>query len=146
MSLIIDQPSLTSIPKRIGWGGVTFLFWTVWIYLWMPFITLAAWMFGYYQAYSQFRWEQEVEELKRLVILYTTIVAWLGGSLLLWARVEYMRFRNVHRRAWPVPATTEDLARYAELPAAEVNAWQHARCVIARHDEHGKLVGADVRE
>jgi poly-beta-1,6-N-acetyl-D-glucosamine biosynthesis protein PgaD len=72
-------------------------------------------------------------------------VACLGGSLLLWARVEYLRFRNVHRRATPTSATIEELAVYVEVAVDDLRSWQNERCLVARHDEHGNLLGADVR-
>ncbi|MGH8808384.1 MAG: poly-beta-1,6-N-acetyl-D-glucosamine biosynthesis protein PgaD [Noviherbaspirillum sp.] len=143
MPLIIDHPSLVPLPRRLGWGCVTILFWLTWIYLWMPFLTLAAWSFGFFQAYSHFQWEREVMELKRLLVLYSMVVAVFGGALLMWALLEYVRFRHKHRRSTAAPVLPQDIEEQFGLPAARIIAWQACRCVVAYHDDHGMLTGAD---
>jgi len=145
MSLIIDQPLLIPLSRRIGWGSVTIAFWGIWVYLWLPFVTLAAWALGFHQASAQFTWTQDAAELQRLFILYIVIVAWLGGALLLWARIEYLRFRNVNRRAVPSAATLDELAVYASLDADDMRAWQDERCLVASHDENGNMVEANIK-
>jgi biofilm PGA synthesis protein PgaD len=143
MPLIIDRPALVPLSRRVGWGLVTLFFWAVWVYLWMPLVTLAAWSFGLYRVYSEFRWEAEVMELKRLAVLYLIVACALGGSLLLWAFTEYMRFRNSSRRSMPQAAAMRELAAVARLQEDEVLAWQVSRCVTAHHDEQGLLIGVD---
>lgn len=143
ISMIIEQPSLVPLHSRLGWSGVTAMFWGIWIYLWMPLLTLAAWSFGFYRAHEQFQWEKEVLELRRLLGWYSIVVAAFGGSLLLWALSEYMRFRNAHRRSASAPACAQDLACYTGVLEEDVAAWQSLRCVLAYHDDHGNLIGAD---
>lgn len=140
--MIIDHPSLVPLHSRLGWSCVTALFWAVWLYLWMPLATLAGWSFGFYQAHHYFQWEQQVLELKRLLALYSIVIAAFGGSLLAWALSEYMRFRNKRRRSPAVPVRPQDLARHAGVPAEELASWQTLRCAVAHHDDHGALVGA----
>lgn len=138
-TMIIEQSSSLPVHYRIGWGCVTAAFWGVWLYLWMPLVTVAAWSFGFYQAQQHLQWEQAPGELKRLLMFYAVIAAALGGALLLWAAAEYMRFRNRNRRRASPPASTQDLARHACLPAESLAAWQRLRCVTAYHDELGGL-------
>lgn len=143
MPMIIEQPSLVPLHSRLGWSGVTAMFWCIWIYLWMPLLTLAAWSFGFYQAHEQFQWEKEVIELRRLLGWYSIVVAAFGGSLLLWALSEYLRFKNKHRRSSSASIRPQDLARYTGAPEVDVATWQSLRCVLAYHDDHGSLIGAD---
>lgn len=145
LSLIIEKPGLAPLPNRIGWGGVTVLFWLVWIYLWLPFITTLAWVFGYRQLFLYFHSAEDFSELAHLAILYGTIITVLGGSLLLWAHVEYRRFRNVNRRERPSAVSVEELAVYVGVPSDDMRVWQHSRCVRARHDNEGRLIGVDIR-
>jgi biofilm PGA synthesis protein PgaD len=144
MPLIIDRPTLLPMSRRLGWGLVTLFFWAVWVYLWTPLLTLAAWGFGFYRVYSEFRWEVEVMELRRLVVIYFLIASALGGSLLLWAFSEYMRFHNKNRRVMPLPTTPRDLAIDAGLQAGDLVSWQNGRCLVAHHDHHGALLGAEI--
>ncbi len=143
MQLIIDHPSLVPLPRRLGWGLVTIVFWAVWVYLWVPFLTLAAWSFGFYQAYNHFHWEREVMELKRLLVLYAIIITIFGGALLLWATSEYLRFRFARRRSSSLPVPPQELAQYTGLSAEHLIECQRLRCVVAYHDEHGAMLGAE---
>jgi len=140
--MIIEHPSLVPLHSRLGWSCVTALFWGIWIYLWMPLATLAGWSFGIYQAHHYFQWEQQVVELKRLLALYSIVIAAFGGSLLAWALSEYMRFRNKSRRSAAVPVLPQDLARHAGVQAEDLASWQTLRCAVAHHDEHGGLIAA----
>lgn len=145
MPLIIDQPKLVPWPKRLGWGTATFLFWIIWIYLWMPFITLAAWFFGVSKAHTQFWLIQELVELQRLVVIYAAVIIALGSTLLIWALIDFLRFRNVHRRIAPTAARQEELADYIGVPEQEIAALHNARSIVAHHDDHGVLIGADIK-
>jgi biofilm PGA synthesis protein PgaD len=140
MPLIIDRPALVPVSTRLGWGLVTVFFWAVWIYLWMPLVTLTAWSLGIYRAYSELSWQGEMMELRRLAGLYLIVAGALGGSLLLWAFCEYMRFRNKNRRTMPLTTQLQDLAVYTGLHVQQLASWQTRRCVIAEHDEHGALL------
>lgn len=120
----------------------------VWIYLWMPLITILLWAlgFGVYARYIQHDAVREIVELKHVASIYASVIGIMGGSLLLWARVEFWRFRNINRRSPPLPTSVEELAVFAELSATEMAAWQISRRVIAHHDEHGRLITADILE
>jgi biofilm PGA synthesis protein PgaD len=143
MQLIINRSTSVPISMRLGWGLVTLIFWAVWIYLWMPLVTLIAWGFGFFRAYTEFRLEVEVMELTRLVMIYLTIASAFGGSLLLWAFSEYMRFRHKNRRAMPQSVEPHELAGYANLATDELVVWQSSRCMTAHHDGRGSLLSVD---
>lgn len=143
MPLIIDQPSLVPMSSRVGWGVITTFFWAIWLYLWLPLITLAAWSFGFYQAHTYFHWDYQVAELKRLMAVYSVVVAALGSILLLWAFSEYLRFHNKHRRSSAEPVSPKELSQQCGLSSLDIAAWQKMRCAIAYHDENGGFIGAD---
>ncbi|MEN3364827.1 MAG: biofilm synthesis protein PgaD [Burkholderiales bacterium] len=143
MQMIIDQPGFVPLSRRVGWGCVTVLCWAVWIYLWLPVVTLVAWGMGFYQAYTELGWKAEVIELRRLLVLYLCVAAIFGGCLLLWALLEYTRFRRQHRRARPVQAEVPELAAYTGLRSEDISIWRKCRCVVAHHDEYGVMRGAD---
>jgi biofilm PGA synthesis protein PgaD len=148
-ALIFKDPSLASLPQRIGWAFFTAFFWIVWVYLWLPLITIALWALGiegFYRYFFEGSLSQELARITRVAINYTTVVCVLGGSLLLWARLEFLRFRNVSRRLRPHQTSADELARFARLPAHDIAVWQAARRVVAHHDDHGKLLGAEVLE
>lgn len=144
--LIFEKPSLAPLPHRIGWGFFTAFFWMVWVYLWMPLVTLAFWATGLiaYGGYLDNNFYAELSELEHTAFYYSVVVCILGSSLLLWARIEFLRFHKVNRRSRPVAVVTAELAEYAKLPVHVMENLKHARRVTAHHDAHGHVTGGDV--
>lgn len=142
--LIFEKPSLAPLPHRLGWAFFTALFWVLWIYLWLPLVTIIAWTAGFY-AYGDYyinaKMQHEFTALRHILSAYLIVIIVMGSSLLLWARIEFMRFSKVNRRTKPVPVTVEELAFYASVAPAEVAGWQDTRRVVMHHDEHGHVVG-----
>lgn len=145
LPLIIDKPRLRPMPNRIGWSALAFILGLLWIYLWLPLMTVALWALGYHQFTTYLPWSGKNHELRHLFILYFAIIAALGGSLVSWASLEYWRFRNANRRTAPTPVAVDELAVYAELRSCDMHAWQNARCLVVTHDDHGRMIDADIR-
>jgi biofilm PGA synthesis protein PgaD len=145
LPLIIERPSLMPWPKRASWGMITVVFWMTWAYLWLPILTSLAWAMGYEQASHYFAWSSKDADMGRVFGLYAVVIAALGSSLLLWAQVEYLRFRNVHRRTEPHAVKVEELAAYAGLRAEDMRAWQNSRCLVVAHDNHGNVLDAEIK-
>ncbi|PRC90600.1 poly-beta-1,6-N-acetyl-D-glucosamine biosynthesis protein PgaD [Solimicrobium silvestre] len=147
-TLIFENPELAPLPNRIGWTFFTTFFWIVWVYLWMPLITLVIWALGfnYYDDHFLHNSPSELLDLRNLLVFYLSIIVTLGGSLLLWARTEYMRFRNVHRRTRPLPVAIEDLAEFSGVKPEIMAKLSTVKHMIAHHDEHGKFLYADFED
>jgi len=145
-NLIIEKPDLVPWPNRLGWGIFTAIFWIIWIYLWMPLITLALWYLGFdfYNRLFLHNTPSQLVELHHIFLLYSSVIAALGGSLLLWARAEFLRFRNVHRRAQSKPVVVEELADYAAQDVATMTELNEVRRMVAYHDEHGNFTTAEI--
>ncbi|MGV8898091.1 MAG: poly-beta-1,6-N-acetyl-D-glucosamine biosynthesis protein PgaD [Burkholderiaceae bacterium] len=144
--LIFEKPSLAPMSNRIGWAFVTAFFWFVWVYLWMPLITLCLWALGFdaFSDYFQGRSSHRMEEMKHLFVIYLGVIAVLGGGLLAWARTEFIRFRDVHRRTRPLPTQVEELASFAQVATATMVDLAAARRMVAHHDVHGSFLTAEI--
>jgi biofilm PGA synthesis protein PgaD len=145
-TLIIEKPSLSPLPNRIGWAFFTAFFWIVWIYLWMPLITLLLWWFGFtiFDKYFLHYSLSELVELEQLIILYNIVIAVLAVSLLAWAGIEFLRFRHVHQRHQPMPVEIAELAEFAHIPTNKMAELSSTRRMIVHHDEHGKFLYAEI--
>ncbi|MEO6353427.1 MAG: poly-beta-1,6-N-acetyl-D-glucosamine biosynthesis protein PgaD [Burkholderiaceae bacterium] len=145
-TLIFEKPSLAPMSNRVGWAFVTALFWFVWVYLWMPLITLCMWALGFdaFSDYFQGRSSNKMEEMKHLFVIYLSVVAVLGGGLLAWARTEFIRFRDVQRRTRPLPTEVPELAIFAQVATATMIDLTAARRMVAHHDAHGKFLSAEI--
>lgn len=142
--LIFEKPHLAPLPSRIGWAFFTAFFWIIWVYLWMPLITLLMWAIGfrYYDNHFLHNSPTELIDLRNIFVLYLSIIVTLGGTLLVWARTEYMRFRNVHRRTRPTSVAITELAEFAKIKPEIMSTLSTVRRMTAHHDEHGKFLYA----
>lgn len=138
--LILNMPDLVARHTKIGSSIFTILFWAIFVYLWMPVITVIAWMAGLYHSYGEMTYMNEIDDLKHLALVYAMIVVALGGSLLLWALHEYLRFRKVNRRREPIAVNNHEMAAFINIHEDEITAGQNARRLVVQHSANGKVM------
>jgi biofilm PGA synthesis protein PgaD len=146
MNLIYDEPVSRSLPARLGWALATAILWLLWIALWVPLMELVAWPLGLGMLadYLPLPLALTMFGLESMGFFLLGAVPLSGGCLLTWSCLNYLRFRNANRRSRRVPAQLEELADYSALLAETMAGWQIARRVVAYHDEHGRLMEAEV--
>ena len=100
-SVIIEQPTLRQARKRYADSLVTFLAWLVWVYIWLPLVSLAAWALGLRYAWMHVFLAQRpsFETLGS----YSLVVASMGVLLVAWSRYNLRRFGRLARRRAPSP-------------------------------------------
>jgi biofilm PGA synthesis protein PgaD len=138
--LILNMPDLVSRHTKIGSSIFTVLFWAIFVYLWMPVITVVAWMAGVYHSYGEMAYTRDMKDLSHLAFVYAIIVAALGGSLLMWALQEYLRFRNVNRRREPVAVNNREIAEYVKLAESDIITGQSTRRLVVHHGMDGRVM------
>jgi len=139
--LIIDRPGLQTGRQRLLFGSMTVLFWALWIYLWLPVLALFGWVLGLKIAYYEMILKNGYTGLLHLLGLYLTIIICLGGSLLIWAYYNLLRFRGVERRKLvPVASGAVASERYG-ITLAQLGDWRRSNRVVLRHDAAGHLLG-----
>lgn len=92
--------------QRALWGSVTAMFWLLYLYLWLPLITLAMWLLGINNAFVQlFLRRGNIDPY----ILYglPSIALVCTAVLILWSGYNRLRFGGLDRRATPTPVTLE---------------------------------------
>lgn len=141
--VIIDRPSLQSMRQRFIYGSVTLVFWALWIYLWLPILAFIGWTLGIRIAYEEMVVRHGFAVLRAMLVIYTTVVAYLGGSLLVWAYYNFFRFRRAHRRRARFPVTRADQGEYYGIDPQVLATWAKARRIVLRHDSAGRIVSAD---
>ena len=140
--LILNKPHLVAPLTKVVSALITVVFWGFFVYLWWPLITLVAGMLGYHTI-NELTYAADMLNVRHLTISYALIVMALSGSLLLWAAVEYFRFRNLNRRRWPNAVAVADLATYSSLPESDLQQLQSERRMVAHHDDHGGVMQFD---
>lgn len=96
--LIINRPHHMAKSRRFADAGLTLVFWVLLLYLWQPLISIIAWVFKSKIFYNHMIVLGGIYELAQLALFYTIIILLLGGSLLVWAKVNQFRFRGKEKR------------------------------------------------
>ncbi|MDH5507807.1 MAG: poly-beta-1,6-N-acetyl-D-glucosamine biosynthesis protein PgaD [Anaerolineae bacterium] len=141
-SLIIDRPELQSPMQRYGFGGVTLLFWLIYVYLWLPMLTLVAWVLGFTRIFDEMVIEGGYAALARVLLIYLLVILVIGSIYLGWARINYVRFRGVERRKTQERVSDQELADHFSVSLDTLNHWQQAKSLFITHDEDGNVVAA----
>ncbi len=138
-SPLIERPDLQSPQQRTLYGVLTFAFWMLWFYLWLPVMALLAWALGVQQAYKYMVVLDGYQQLVRLLGIYSLVILILGGGLVLWASYSIFRFRGVERRAAHSEITSSALALHFGQPPEQVARWQGLKQLYVTHDQQGRI-------
>ncbi len=137
--LIIERPDLQSWPQRALSGVLTTFFWMLWLLLWLPLVTLLGWVFfGWQFKYHMFDLGGD-EGFLELIGAYAIVIVAMSASLLVWAKYNHLRFRNVERRKAFPPVTPYMLAVRIRQSESCLLSWQSRRVVVVEHDQNGEI-------
>ena len=138
--LIIERPDLQSWPQRALSGALTTIFWMLWLLLWLPLVTLAGWViFGWQFKIHMFDLGGN-DGFLELIGACLAVIAVMGFSLLIWAKYNHLRFRNVERRKAFPAVTLEMLAARIGHPEPRLQAWQLHKVVVVEHGHEGEVL------
>lgn len=141
--LIIERPELQTAVQKYGWGSLTLLFWVVYVYLWVPLLSVIAWGLGFHFFYEHMIVLEGYRGLLRVLGVYAVVIAALSVVFLGWARINYLRFRGVERRRMPALASAADLAGFFGVEAGDIPAWQQARRLTVHFDADGHIAAVE---
>ncbi len=145
-NLIIENPSLQSLSQRYGWFSVTFLFWLIYVYLWLPLLSLFAWWLGYKTFIHHMIELNGQVGFFNVLGFYLVVITSLTISLVGWARLELMRFRDKSQRLKPEPISVKDAADFYHLDVATLKLLQENRNVTIHFDENGNIKRFEVAD
>lgn len=138
-SPIINRADLQTLQHRTVSGVVTFVFWVIWAYLWLPLLALIAWAVGLEQAYKYMIVLGGYEEVLHLLGIYTLVIGLMSGSLVAWATYNILRYGKLANRSSSPPPPLEQVARYFRQGPIAVGAWREAQRLYVIHDERGDI-------
>lgn len=143
-SLIINRPELQSTSQRVIYPIITFAFWMLWVYIWLPLFSLIAWGFGVQLFYDEMILQSGFEAFIELAGTYGVIIILLGSSLLSWALYNWGRFRNKERRKMTGLLDPKEMAEYFQVDAEELIVWHDANRVVVHHNEQGDIEQVEI--
>lgn len=142
-TLVIDRPELQSPFQRVMFTSLTATFWFIWIYIWLPFLNLLAWILGIKIFYDEMIIREGLQSLLLLSGLYAIVIFALGGSLIAWGVYNWIRFAGVERRQYIPNVTTVATAHHFRVDVNALIQWQDARRMIVYVDDAGRVTNVD---
>jgi biofilm PGA synthesis protein PgaD len=95
--LIINRPERQKPMQRVLFTLITMIAWTLWVSLWLPLITLVAWLLGLQDVYVKLGLDHPFRAANDLgLVLQVAVVA--AFSLGTWAFYNRMRFGGKQKR------------------------------------------------
>ena len=140
-SLIIDRPELQSNAQRYGWSSITFIFWLLYIYLWLPLITLVAWWIGAKLFNLHIIQLNGYTSLLEKLGLYSAIIFIISAILIGWAKIEHLRFKDKPRRKGSVAVTDKEIAKKYNLQESQLAHLRLEKSVIVHFSDRGTISG-----
>ncbi|HVK52986.1 MAG TPA: poly-beta-1,6-N-acetyl-D-glucosamine biosynthesis protein PgaD [Pseudoxanthomonas sp.] len=138
-SRLIHKPHAQPRLKRAAWGFVTVAFWGVYIYLWLPLLTLILWLLGvrtaFFELYSR---QHQVEPF--LVLSIPLIAAVCACVLIAWAEYNRFRFASKDRRNPQRDVDRHAVAERLGANAALADELGQAKVVLLRMNDRAEPV------
>ncbi|TVP77726.1 MAG: poly-beta-1,6-N-acetyl-D-glucosamine biosynthesis protein PgaD [Gemmatimonadales bacterium] len=141
--LIFDRPELQARRHRWAYTTLTLIAWVVWMYLWLPLITLLAWYFGI-RALIREAVIPDPGTVLSIAAIYLLVVAILGGILIGWSRYNLRRFGGKDRRkeARGVPAS--EVAAHFGIREDTLADMRAGRSLVLSHSPGGRVSGVEM--
>lgn len=143
--LVIDMPNLQTIRQRYASTVITFLFWVFWFYLWLPLISLIAWVLGVDLLYDRMVVRGGFEIFATSLPFYALIVVLIGAILIMWGVYNQQRFRGKTRRNRVHSVDTSTTANYFIVDPVELGEWKAAKNLVIHIDDLGMIQTVEKR-
>jgi biofilm PGA synthesis protein PgaD len=137
--IIINLPELQSPLQRVTTRGITLVFWVVWIYLWLPLISLVAWWVGIQLFREHMLDNNGYQALFSDMHQYALTIAFIAIVLIGWARYNLLRFRDKGNRKASKHVDLADQAQQFKIEPQHLRQWQIAKRLVIHHDERGDI-------
>ena len=141
--LIIERGHLQTGPQRWGYRSLTVICWLLWLYLFMPLLSVIAWVAGLTLVYEVLLQDLLLADLWRLLARYGSGIGVLTSVYLLWAITSYLRFRGVERRKAVEQVSDLQLAESHQLQMAELKTLKQADRLVLDPDQLERMFGAE---
>ncbi len=140
--LIINRPDLKSKPLILGEQILTIIFWGFWFYLWLPLISVLAWLLGFHVLYSHIVVLGGFEGFLRQLNVFCAGIVVASALLALWSFYNLKRYGELNRRTGILVTDSEALKKTFSLSDAQLHLMQQAKHASVAFAPDGRI--ADV--
>lgn len=139
--MIIENAQLQSRTLKSVWLSVTLFLWFIYVYLWLPLISLVAWWLGYKTFVYHMIDLNGILGFKHLLLNYLLFIVMLCGFLIAWANLEQLRFKNKTRRRSAEPLNNQAVANYFKIDETTLTRMQSLKTVTVEFSQNGEMTG-----
>jgi biofilm PGA synthesis protein PgaD len=118
---------------------LTLIMWGVYLYLWIPLITLGAWLVGFERFYEVVILYGGVTLLLDMLDWYAVVIISIATVIVTWSGINYRRFHGKDRRRSAGAADTRDISEFFGIPENEVKRVRLSRRLQIDLDELGHI-------
>jgi poly-beta-1,6-N-acetyl-D-glucosamine biosynthesis protein PgaD len=138
--LIIERPELQSMAQRYGYVSVTVVCWFLWLYLFVPLLSLGGWVLGGSLVYEQLILDLDNPLMTARLTRYLGFILLFSTAYLGWALYNFLRWRGVERRKEVQSVSAEELSKRFELDKKRIRMLQFASVSTVTDDELRRLL------
>ncbi|AXK40198.1 poly-beta-1,6-N-acetyl-D-glucosamine biosynthesis protein PgaD [Crenobacter cavernae] len=138
-TLIIDARHQLNLPQRMLSSTLTAMLWMLWFYLWLPALSLLAWLSGFRAFYQQMIAQPVWLRGPQTFSMYLLTLFAAACALALWARLSQRQGLGCAlQQGRTVPLF--DYAQHFGANAGEIETGRDASVVVVHHDAEGRIV------
>lgn len=139
----IDQPEYVK-NKTVGYGLLV-IGWALWMWLFLPLLTLLFWWFEGSTIYEQLIIADRKQPMGLTLLNMMLIIGLLILSLWLWASYNWIRFHGQDRRQKSRPLSFEQLAVSFDVTVKDIQVLRQANNITLYYDDDGLLEKYDIK-
>ena len=118
---------------------LTLLMWGIYIYLWIPLITLAAWLLGFERFYAIMITYGGYEVVLELLDWYSLTLILISMCIVSWSAINYYRFHSKERRYAAPETKAREISEFFGVSETEVERIRKSRRLLIELDELGSI-------
>lgn len=127
---IDDRPEIRSLLRNAAEWSFTILMWALWVYLFLPLLSLILWVAGTAHLYRTLFREEVIGELLAMLVKVGWLVLLVFIILRGWGIYNYYLFgRRNRRKNYPV-ASASEIGRHFGLTEEEVRSLQQKKEIV----------------
>lgn len=132
-----EAPDQLTRQERARDTIITAVLWAVYLYLWVPLVSLLAWALGFEFAYDVMVRAGGASDLLPILLDYLVVVSIIFSAFTLWSLSNRLRFKHLKRRGRRDPVPDEALADYFGVPVSQIATMRAKQIQTVLVDENG---------
>lgn len=132
-----EAPEELSRQDRARDTVITAVLWGIYLYLWVPLVSLLAWALGFEFAYDVMVRAGGARDLLPILLEYAVVVSVILSAFTIWSVSNRLRFRNMTRRTRREPVSDDALSDYFGIPISQIVSMRSHQILRVTFDDEG---------